>query len=141
MSQILSQLLKVVETLFCAQNDRNMQVYISTYNKVKLYWLPFSRKSRKTVFASRNLAKNLSRLLKVVETLLWAQNDRNRQVYISTYNKVKLYGLPFSHKSRKTVFTSRKFSEKSISTSVEGLVTSKGSMLMNLEIISIKRFH
>ena len=32
----------------------------------------------------------VSRLLKVVETQIWAQNDRNIQVYISTYNKPKL---------------------------------------------------
>ena len=35
-------------------------------------------------------ARSVSPLLKVVETCLWAQNDRNMQVYISTYNKVKL---------------------------------------------------
>ena len=32
----LSQLLKVVETCFWAQNDRNMQVYIGTYTSAKL---------------------------------------------------------------------------------------------------------
>ena len=32
----------------------------------------------------------VSRLVKVVETQFWAQNDRNGRVYISTYNKPKL---------------------------------------------------
>ena len=35
-AKILSQLLKVVETPFWAQNDRNTRVYISTYNNSKL---------------------------------------------------------------------------------------------------------
>ena len=38
----------------------------------------------------RDYAIYVSRLLKVVETQIWAQNDRNIQVYISTYNKPKL---------------------------------------------------
>ena len=38
----------------------------------------------------RRFSNMLSSLLKVVETWFWAQNDRNRQVYISTYNIVKL---------------------------------------------------
>ena len=45
----------------------------------------------------------VSQLLKVLETCFWAQNDRNGRVYISTYNNSKLYDLPFSRKSRKTV--------------------------------------
>ena len=45
----------------------------------------------------------VSQLLKELETCFWAQNDRNGRVYISTYNNSKLYGLPFSRKSRKTV--------------------------------------
>ena len=45
----------------------------------------------------------LTSLLKVVDTCFWAQNDRNVQVYISTYNNFKLYGASFSHKSQKTV--------------------------------------
>ena len=32
----------------------------------------------------------VSRLLKVVKTQIWAQNDRNSRVYISTYNNPKL---------------------------------------------------
>ena len=39
---------------------------------------------------SRKKSKNVSQLLKVVETWFWAQNDRNSRVYISTYNKPKL---------------------------------------------------
>ena len=38
----------------------------------------------------RETSKIVSPLLKVVETCSWAQNDRNIQVYISTYNKFKL---------------------------------------------------
>ena len=44
-------------------------------------------------FVARDRAQNeniVSRLLKVVETQIWAQNDRNIHVYISTYNKPKL---------------------------------------------------
>ena len=33
---VISQLLKVVDTCFWAQNVRNMQVYISTYTNAKL---------------------------------------------------------------------------------------------------------
>ena len=51
----------------------------------------------------------------VVETWFWAQNDGNRQVYISTYNKVKLWELPFSRKSRKTVLCESRSAIKSIS--------------------------
>ena len=39
---------------------------------------------------NRENRNTVSRLLKVVETQIWAQNDRNIQVYISTYNKPKL---------------------------------------------------
>ena len=46
----------------------------------------------------------VSRLLKVVETQIWAQNDRNIQVYISTYNNPKLPDLPFSRNLQKTKF-------------------------------------
>ena len=38
----------------------------------------------------RDYATYVSRLLKVVETQIWAQNDRNSRVYISTYNNPKL---------------------------------------------------
>ena len=44
-------------------------------------------------FVTRDRAQNeniVSRLLKVVETRFWAQNDRNSRVYISTYNNPKL---------------------------------------------------
>ena len=41
-------------------------------------------------FSFQNRSKSLSRLLKVLETFLWAQNDRNMRVYISTYNILKL---------------------------------------------------
>ncbi len=42
---------------------------------------------------SRALTQNrkvVSWLLKVVEPHIWAQNDRNGRVYISTYNNTKL---------------------------------------------------
>ena len=67
----ISQLLKVVETCFWVQNDRNRRFYIRTYNKPKLYDLGFSRKSRKTVFVYRDFLsrrKFISQLLKVIET-------------------------------------------------------------------------
>ena len=38
----------------------------------------------------------------MLETSFWAKNDRNRQVYISTYNKHKLKNLRFSRKLLKT---------------------------------------
>ena len=38
----------------------------------------------------RGKRKIVSPLLKVVETQIWAQNDRNSRVYISTYNNPKL---------------------------------------------------
>ena len=47
-------------------------------------------------------AKSVSRLLKVVETQIWAQNDRNSRFYISTYNNPKLSDLPFSRNLAKT---------------------------------------
>ena len=58
MGKLLSQLLKVVETLFWAQNDRNVRVYIGTYNNIKLYDLPFSRKTRKTDSGDRDCRKS-----------------------------------------------------------------------------------
>ena len=45
-AQYISWLVKVLETCFWAQNDRKMQVYISTYNIHKLSALPISRKTR-----------------------------------------------------------------------------------------------
>ena len=39
---------------------------------------------------NREKRKIISQLLKVVETQIWAQNDRNGRVYISTYNNPKL---------------------------------------------------
>ena len=39
---------------------------------------------------NRENLNTVSRLLKVVETQIWAQNDRNGRVYISTYNNPKL---------------------------------------------------
>ena len=39
---------------------------------------------------NRENQQTVSRLLKVVETRIWAQNDRNSRVYISTYNNPKL---------------------------------------------------
>ena len=39
---------------------------------------------------NRENRNTVSRLLKVVETQIWAQNDRNGRVYISTYNNPKL---------------------------------------------------
>ncbi len=50
----------------------------------------------------RDYAIYVSRLLKVVETQIWAQNDRNSRVYISTYNNPKLPDLPFSRNLAKT---------------------------------------
>ena len=54
-----------------------------------------------------NWVKKLTLLLKVVETCFWAQNDRSIEVYIGTYNNIKLYDLPFSRKTLKTVFGNR----------------------------------
>ena len=68
----VSQLLKVVETSTWAQKMRNMHVYISTYNILKLYLLRFPRKSQKTVAVTHASAKILTSLLKVVETSTWA---------------------------------------------------------------------
>ena len=39
---------------------------------------------------NRENQQTVSRLLKVVETRIWAQNDRNSRDYISTYNNPKL---------------------------------------------------
>ena len=50
----------------------------------------------------RDYAIYVSRLLKVVEPQIWAQNDRNSRVYISTYNNPKLLDLPFSRNLAKT---------------------------------------
>ena len=52
----------------------------------------------------RDYAIYVSRLLKVVETQIWAQTDRNSRVYISTYNNPKLPDLPFSRNLAKTKF-------------------------------------
>ena len=54
----------------------------------------------------RDYAIYVSRLLKVVETQIWAQNDRNSRVYISTYNNPKLPDLSFSRNLAKTKITS-----------------------------------
>ena len=56
-ARFVTQLLKVTETCFWAQDDRNMGVYLCTYNIFKLYNLPFLHKSRKTVFGFRNHRK------------------------------------------------------------------------------------
>ena len=44
-------------------------------------------------FVARDRVQNeniVARLLKVVEGQIWSKNERNIQVYISTYNKHKL---------------------------------------------------
>jgi len=41
-------------------------------------------------FVTREKRKIISRLLKVVATRIWAQNDRNGRFHISTYNNSKL---------------------------------------------------
>ena len=89
MAEILTQLLKVVEISFWAQNDRNMWVYNmhTSYNNSKLYDLRFSRKSWKT-FEIHNSAPAL---LKVVETSYFrAQNNWKSQyacLFIYTISK------------------------------------------------------
>ena len=60
-AKAISQLLKVLETYFWAQNDCNSRVYISTYNNSKLLDLPFSRNSQKTksvIYAKSQNSKN-----------------------------------------------------------------------------------
>jgi len=50
----------------------------------------------------REIYRNLSSLLKVVETRLWAQTNRNMHVYLCLYNIAKLPDLYFSRKLQKT---------------------------------------
>ena len=64
---------------------RVKKIWSSFVHTADLVWGP-----RPFMARGRALAKIVSRLLKVVETQIRAQNDRNGQVYISTYNKVKL---------------------------------------------------
>ena len=66
------------------------------------------------------VGKFVTRLLKVVETCFWAQNNRNMQVYLCTYNIVKLYDLPFLRKLQKPVFGDLDWTRKIGNSASEG---------------------
>ena len=61
-----------IDSYYSLKDMRNMHVYISTYNILKLYLLQILRKSQKTVFALCDKRKMLTSHIRVVETCSWA---------------------------------------------------------------------